>query len=109
MAAAGQVSREDADDHTVARFVGRYAVDRSEVLLDVHRQPFPYGGIFRICPESHRRRRRAVERRRHDRHRGAALHGQRRDVGQLGRVARNDDDAPQQRLQLHVRSVHVPA
>lgn len=109
MAATGHVTGEDAGNHGEARLVGRDAVDRSEVLLDVHRQPFPYDAIFRICPESHRRRGRVVEGRRHDRDRGAALHGQRRDVGQLGCVASNDDDAAQQRLHLHVRSLHVPA
>ena len=109
MAAAGQVTGEDAGNHGVTRLVGRDAVDRSKVLLDVHRQPLPYGAIFRICPESHGRGGRAVERRRHDRHRGAALHGQCRHVGQLRVVARNDDDPAQQRLHLHVRSLHVPA
>ena len=109
MAAAGQVTGEDAGNHGVARLVGRDAVDRSEMLLYVHRQPFPYDAVLRICPESHGRRGRVVERRRHDRHCGAVMHSQRRDIGQLGVVARNDDDAAQQRLRLHVRSLHVPA
>src|SRR5437763_1628762 len=60
------------------------------MLLDVHGDPFPRVTIPRVRPEAHARGGSDVEDGGHNCHRGAVVHGQRCDLRQLRRVARDD-------------------
>jgi hypothetical protein len=109
VSSAGEVGAEHAVHHLARRVVGRNTVHRSQVLLDVHRDPFPPLGIAWVCTEPHGRWRRRCQRLRNDRDKRTGVGSRSRDLGEAVLVAGDDDDAAQERLRSHVRSLHVPA
>jgi len=91
--APNQVLCKHRSDDVVRRLVRRHTVDGSEVLLDVHRHPSPYGRVGGIRPEPHRSGHVIAQRLRDEGHRCAGRDGIGGDSGERLRLAGHHHDA----------------
>lgn len=88
----------------MARRIGDNAVDRAQMLLDVHRYARPCVRIAGIGTKTHRGRSGVVESLGHDTHRSAGGDARPGHVRQRG-ILSADDDHPSVEVVSHVHSV----